>query len=146
MALRAINSTSWSEEILEVAREYFNGVIDVFIPATLGKYDPVTDERTGEGYVPEQVLIGARQARIQQLQTPREQSGSYEWSTKRRYRFQVELLTNDPVIHKGAMVRVRDGGRDSQLEDYVYQVTSASNSSHAALRTIETVTEFGGAS
>lgn len=143
MALSPINATSWPEEIAEVAREFMNCTIKVFRPGKPGKYDPATDDYTGEGYVPDIVLLEGRPARAQHIRLALEQAGAYEWSTKRRYRFQIELLDDDPTITKGSVVRVTDGGNDPTLEDFAFEVVSASNSSHAALRTLETLTEFG---
>lgn len=139
---RTPTADSWPDEILEVAREFFNCSIDVILPGKPGKYDPVTDDYTGEGYVPETVVLEGRDARAQHIRLPLEQAGSYEWSTKRRYRFQLELIAADPTVRKGMIVRVRAGGRDPALQHFAFEVVSASNSSHAALRTIETVTEM----
>ncbi len=141
MALKKM--MDWPEEILEAAREFFNCTIDVILPGKNGKYNPDTDEYTGEGYVPDTTILEGRAARAQHIRLPLEQSGAYEWATKRRYRFQLELLEADPTIRKGMVVRVRAGGRDPVLEHFAFEVASASNSSHAALRTIETLTEFG---
>lgn len=131
----------WADEILEAAREFFNCTITVFIPGEPGKFDPKTDGYTGG--TPNQIIVDDRPARAQHIRLPLEQAGAYEWSTKRRYRFQLELLASDPAIRKGMVVRVTDGGRDPILEQFAFEVASASNSSHAALRTIETLTEFG---
>jgi hypothetical protein len=143
MALNWSDDEDWPEEILEVARDFFNCTIDVILPGKPGKYDPITDTNTGEGYVAPTTILEARAARAQHIRLPLEQAGAYEWSTKRRYRFQIELLAADPVVRKGMVVRVRAGGRDPVLENFAFEVASASNSSHAALRTIETLTEFG---
>lgn len=139
MALKKMKS--WPEEILAVARTFFNCTIDVILPGEHGTYDTDTDEYNGG--TPDTIILEGRAARAQHIRLPLEQAGAYEWATKRRYRFQLELLDGDPTIRKGMVVRVRAGGRDPVLEQFAFQVASASNSSHAALRTIETVTEFG---
>jgi hypothetical protein len=143
MALNWDEDDDWSGEILEVAREFFNCAIDVILPGKPGKYNPSTDAYDGAGAVPDVMVIEGRPARAQHIRLPLEQAGAYEWSTKRRYRFQIELLASDPVIRKGMVVRVREGGKDPVLVHFAFEVASASNSSHAALRTIETLTEFG---
>lgn len=143
MALKAIDATSWPEEIAEAAREFMNCTIKVVRPGKSGKYDPTTDDYTGEGYEPEKIILQDRAARAQHIRLALEQAGAYEWSTKRRYRFQIELLADDPTITKGMVVRVTGGGNDPSLQHFAFEVVSASNSSHAALRTIETLTEFG---
>lgn len=135
------SSQDWPDEILAVARQQFNCVIDVIDPTRVvdEPYDPITD--TGGTSAP-LVVIADRPARVQHIRLPLEQSGASEWGTKRRYRVQCEILTGDALIRKGFMVRVR-GGRDPVLSRFALQVLSASNSSHAALRTIETITEYG---
>lgn len=120
---RRASIEDWSSEIEALAREQRNGKIVVYKP-----------DRS--------VIIAERPARIQNVRATPEVATSIEWSTKRFYRFQVELRPDDPHIPAGSIVRVTDGGKDHTLVDYVYEVLSASNSSHAALRTIETVTNL----
>lgn len=143
MALSPIDEEAWPDEILEVAREFFNCVIDVLNPGSPGKYDPIADDYTGEGYIPDEIVLDGREARAQQIRLPLEQAGAREWATKRRYRFQTEIVDGDYPITKGMVVRVRAGGRDPVLQHFAFEVASASNSSHAALRTLECITEFG---
>ena len=131
---------SWSAEILEAAREFFNGTIDVFIPGEPGTYDPVDDETTGG--TPATPLISARPARAQHIAMPQQNSDVSGWNVRRRVRFQCEILAGDPVIPRGA-VATYAGGNDPTLNEITFQVVSAINSSHAALRTIEAITEAG---
>lgn len=138
----------WSAEILEGAKEFFNGRIEVVDPSNIitVPYDPITDEGpTSEAEIvltndPDDTVRG-RPARIQHLRVPLENAGSGEWSTKRRFRFQHEMLPGDPTLRKGQLVTVLDGGKDETLTEFSYTITSAVNSSHAALRTIEAITE-----
>lgn len=132
-------AASWSEEILEAAREMMNAVITIRDPDILGEYDPVAN--TQAVLEPGDILVEARAARIQHIQAPRENGAPTGWSTERRVRFQFEILDTDPPIRKGAIVEVLDGGRDPQLEEFLYHVVNALNSSHAALRTVEASTE-----
>lgn len=151
MALSPIpTADDWPDEIAALARTQFGATIEVLLPGTPGKYDAKTDSYVGG--TPDQIVltgtspdhdIPGRPARAQQLRLPIEQAGAAEWSAKRRYRFQIDLLPGDPVITKGMVVRVRRNPRDPSLLHFAFQVTAASNSSHAALRTIETITEFG---
>ncbi len=131
---------SFSEEILDAAREFMTGRIEVIDPSNVIEtpYDPITD--TGGTAEPE-VLIANRPARIQQLNMPSESASSGEWATKRRVRFQVEILDGDPTLRKGLIVRVLDGAKDPTLEEFRYTISSAINSTQAALRTLECVTE-----
>lgn len=141
MALRRPpKDEDWPEEILEAARSQCNSVISVYADdGVAGTYDPKTDTRTGG--TPDSVLIQSRPARIQHLGAPSEVASSFAWENKRRYRFQIEMLEADPDIPKGAYVKVEDGGRNPKLVGPAYQITSAGNSSHAALRTILASTE-----
>lgn len=143
MALsRILDDSEWPQEIADAAHEEFTGVISVIDPGTgnPGVYSAETDIRTGA--TPDDVVLDDRAARIQHIRLPLEMAGSREWSTKRRYRFQIDLLPGDPIITKGMVVRVTNGGRDASLTSFAFTVTAASNSSHAAVRTIETVTEL----
>lgn len=134
-------ASSWSEEILEAAREEFNAVVTIKEPDVLGTYDPVLNTRTG-GSVGA-TLISSRAARVQHVGQPRERNDGNGWSTERRIRMQFEILPGDPVIPKGVVAVVENGGEDPQLEEFTYQVLNAINSSHAALRTVECMTEAG---
>lgn len=136
---------SWPDEILEAAKEFFNGLLTITKPGKAGAYDPVTDTYTGEGYVAPVVLISNRPARAQHISSPREANSADGWDVERRYRFQCEILTGDPSITKG-LVATFSGGRDPELAKMTFQVVSATNSSHAALRTVECVTELARAS
>lgn len=131
-------ANDWSQVILETAREFMNGEMRVMRPGTPGTYDPVTDGTTGG--TPPTVVIDWRPARAQHIRLPLETSDTNGWRTRRRYRFQCEILDGDPIITPGLYVEYR-GGKDPSLASFVYQVTSAVNSSHAALRTVETITE-----
>jgi hypothetical protein len=141
MALSAIpDDSDWSDEIFEAASEEFNGELRVMLPGTPGQFDPDTNTTTG-GTDPT-VVIDWRDARAQHIRLPLENNDGNGWSTKRRFRFQCELREGDPIVHKGMYVEFR-GGKDHTLEEFAFQVNSAVNSSHAALRTIETSTEAG---
>jgi hypothetical protein len=133
-------ASSWSEEIAEAAREFYNGLLTIIDPGTPGTYDPVTDTMTGGN--PDTILIADRPARAQHLGLPTQGSDVTGWNVKRRFRFQCDVLEGDPIIRKG-LVATFTGGSDPSLAEYTFQVVSAVNSSHAALRTIECTTELG---
>lgn len=140
MALSRVSPAGdWPAEILEAARETFNGHLTLYRPGEPGTYDSKTN--TFAGGTPDEVLIADRPARAQHIRLPQEYNDGNGWGTKRRYRFQCEILEDDPAITKGLFVRF-SGGRDPELEKVAFQVVSATNSSHAALRTIETVSEL----
>lgn len=131
----------WSAEITEEALGEVNGEISVLNPGETVEipYDPGTDEG---GDVVMATVLANRPARIQHLRSPVDASVADQWQTKRAIRFQIELRAGDPLILKGYIVKVVDGGKDKSLEQFAYTVTSAVNSSHAALRTIEAVSEL----
>ena len=129
----------WAAEITEDARTQFNGVVTIRMPSAEGAYNPTTDVTTPGAAGA--VLIQSRPARIQHIGAPRQNDSTEGWSTEQGIRVQFEILAGDPVIPKGAEVHVEDGGRDAQLESYVFQVAKALNSSHAALRTVLASTE-----
>lgn len=127
----------WQDVIASVAAEYMNGVIQIVNPsAALTPYDPVT----GQGGEPQQTPIFEGPARIQHIRFPRETPGTYQWGANRYFRFQIDY---DPAveIQKGFTIYVTDGGRDVTLEALRFEVISAVNSSHRAVRTIEAVTD-----
>ena len=129
----------WAAEILEDARTQFNGVVTIRMPDAEGSYNPTADVTTPGAAGA--VLIQSRPARIQHIGVPKQRDTQDGWSTEQGIRVQFEILPGDPVIRKGALVDVEDGGRDSALESFVFQVIKAFNSSHAALRTVEASTE-----
>ncbi len=131
---------SWAEEIAALARTEFRTVIDIVTPGTRGTFNSKTD--SFEGGTPDVVVIAERPARAQHLRQPLDQSGSKEWGTKRNYRFQIDMIAGDPLITKGMVIRVRSAPRNPSLTSFAFQVASAANSDNAALRTIETTTEF----
>ena len=143
MALSPITpAADWPSEIADAAIPEFTGRISVIDPSTSnGTYNPDADAYIGA--IADTPILSNRAARIQHIRLPLEQSGAREWGAKRRYRFQIELRDGDPEITKGMIVRVIDGGRDPSLVNYAFTVLSATNSSHAAIRTIETISELG---
>jgi hypothetical protein len=139
MALSPVSSGSdWSAEILDGAKGEFNGELRIMLPGAPGVYRPVADEV--DGGTEALVVIDWRPGRAQHIRLPLEINNGDGWNTERRYRFQCEILDGDPLIPQGSYVEFR-GGKDPSLHDFTFQVTSAVNSSHAALRTILTATE-----
>lgn len=132
-------AADWSDEILEAVRGEFNGVVTIKMPDTPGEYDPTAD--TSATGTTGATLIQSRAARIQHVGQPKQKDSQDGWSTEQAIRVQFEILPADPVIPKGAEVHVEDGGKDVSLEEYVFQVVKALNSSHAALRTVVASTE-----
>lgn len=139
MALSPVNHAAhWAEEIAEVAREFFDGELEVRRVSTPGTYNPVTGEYGAD--TPGEVVLSRRPARAQHLSSPNETNDGNSWQTSRRYRFQCDIREGDGSVTKGLVVRFF-GGRDPEVPKMVFQVDWATNSSHAAIRTIECSTE-----
>ncbi|MBT2484863.1 MULTISPECIES: DUF6093 family protein [unclassified Microbacterium] len=138
-------SSSWADEIRDEAVLEFNGEITVSTKGTRGTRDKVTGDYGP--YTPGEIVLSRRRARAQHLQAPKETSSGGGAQSSRRYRFQCEILAGDPEITEESvtqgLVVEFTGGRDPELAKMKFQVRFATNSSHAALRTIETVTEGG---
>lgn len=139
MALPRINHAAhWADEIAEAARDLFDGELEIKTPSTPGVYDPTSGTYTPE--TPGEVILSRRPARAQHLRSPSDTNDGNGWQTYRRYRFQCDILPDDLSVTKGLLVRFF-GGRDPELLKMVFQVDWATNSSSAAIRTIECTTE-----
>lgn len=137
---------SWPDEIAAAAREEFNGLVTIRKPGTPGVYDPITGEYGP--YVPGDVVIPARPGLAQNLSSPREYNDGNGWQTELTYRFQCDILAGDPSITKGLIVTFaadpeKGPLRDPELAKMTFQVAFATNSSHAAVRTVMCATEGG---
>ncbi|MFT4258053.1 DUF6093 family protein [Microbacterium sp.] len=135
-----LSADSWPDEIAAVARGQFNGTITIRRPGTPGGYDPITGDRFPDA--PGEIVLGPRPARAQHLRAPRVVSDGNGSQTSITYQFQCDLLPGDASITKGLVVTF-DGGRDPELAKMTFQVEFATNSSHAAVRTIDCSTEGG---
>lgn len=80
-------------------------------------------------------------ARVQHLRSPIDISSATALGTKRNIRLQIPLSEASVFITKGWLVQI-EGGNDPSLEKITLSVTSAINSSHAAIRTVEAQSEL----
>lgn len=131
-------AADWPDEILQDAKQEFNGELVIRQPGTRGARDPITGD-----YGPftlGAVVLSARPARAQHIRLPLDSNDGTGSQARRRYRFQCEILPGDPSVTQG-LVAYFTGGNDPELAKMTFQVRMATNSSHAALRTIETLTE-----
>jgi hypothetical protein len=128
----------WPAVIENIAKRYRRAIISVFNPSDVldTRYNPLADTGGKSTMV---AVIENRAARIVPISVPREFEGKQEWATKEFFHVQIELLGADPLLTKGLILRVVDGGKDATLEQYAFTVISAVNSSDAALRTIKCV-------
>lgn len=139
MALPRINHNAhWADEIAEAAREMFDGELEISTPSTPGVYDPISGEYSPE--IPGEIILSRRPARAQHLISPSDSNDGNGWQTYRRYRFQCDILPGDTSVTKGLLVRFY-GGRDPEVPKMVFAVDWATNSSSAAIRSIEASTE-----
>lgn len=82
--------------------------------------------------------------RWQHKRSPLDASSATSWSTKRAGHIQIPLTASTGLVKKGWVVQISAGTeplRDPTLGLISFTVQSAVNSSHAALRTIEVVSE-----
>ena len=124
----------WSDDILSVAREYMNADVCFYEEtAATEAYDPITGEGGSEGIN----IIWQGKARVQHLSQPSQFETEYSSNANHLFRFQLDPSDLPPETYYGFKARVLDGGRDVGLENYVYVVNGAVNSSHMAVRTVE---------
>lgn len=124
MGLPALVS-GWEDEIAEAASQFMTAEIVVFTKL------PISGAN----------ILFRGLARVQQIQQPRDESTTYEWSTQRHFRFQLVYADVAGInIAKGNTIRVLSGGRDESLYTLAFEVLSAINSDHRAVRTIEATT------
>jgi len=131
-------ATSWEDEIAESAATEFKCVIDIVDPnsSTTTAYDPVT----GTGGESTPTVIGAGiAARGQHIRTPRWEQTTYDASAYRNYRFQIAMADSPASIPKGFQVIVKSNPRDLSLVGVPFTIQASTNSSNAAVRTLETL-------
>lgn len=135
MGLPKIGSTTWQEEIESVASQFRKAVISVYDPTNLTGGKPTA-------------VISRRRARVQMLRSPAVATDSSQQIAKRPFQFETELLAGDPVIQKDHIIRIHSVESkgsipgDPALLTFVFTVTDGVNSSEAALRTINTLSEL----
>lgn len=125
---------NWEEAILDTAVQFMNAEVCFYESVEEVPYDPIT----GTGGVSVRVLWRGK-ARVQQLRTPQEFATDYQANASRPFRFQLDPRDSVPELYFGVKARVLAGGREPSLENLVYVVNSAINSSHKAVRTVELV-------
>ncbi len=134
----------WPGEILATVKAEWNVEWKVVTPGTTGTYNPVTDTHTGA--TSETVVMDWREGRCQSLLNPRKRSEDWGLATERTYLFQGEIKESDAPILEGMQVKVKykDGAvkRDPEIEDLIFRVIGATNSGHAAVRTVYAVSDM----
>jgi hypothetical protein len=133
-------SSAWEAEIAGVSElsDFQNATITVTDPSALTKvYDYETNEYTvtGDG------LVYSGQARVQ----PQRGAADYQFmvanpSASKSIIVQIPSVNID-FIRRGFQVQVTDGGRNPNLEQYLFTVVADVNSSHMASHTFECVVD-----
>ena len=124
MGLPPLTDT-WEDEIASAAIPFMSAQIVIFTEL------PISGAN----------ILFQGSARVQQIRQPQDASTTYEWSAQRNFRFQIDYdLVAGVNISKGNFIRVLSGGRDATLYHMPFEVLSAVNSDHRAVRTIETTT------
>lgn len=129
----------WSDEIAEVAVEFMNCLVDIIDPNTsvTTPYDP----KTGTGGVTTQTKLYTNvPARAQHIKSGKSVLSSVDWNMYRNYRFQVRLSDVPGLVNKGMQIIPVTGGKDESIVGLICTIEASSNSSHAAVRTFETIT------
>lgn len=119
-------------------------------PATLNDWsDEIADEAIGEFNATvriydntQAVVVDGRAARVVITERPMQVLGTDQWNVERRTRIQIENLATDPIFEKGWTVRVTNGGKDATLTRYAFLIMTNTSDSHAAVRTLECISEF----
>lgn len=129
---------NWSQIIADVATEFMNCVINIVDPnqSVTTPYDPATGEG---GESTPLVLYTGVPARAQHIRAPYNVPSAVDWNSYRHYRFQVKLEDVPGLVSKGMQIEVTGAGRDASILDLTYTIEASTNSSHAAVRTFETV-------
>ena len=146
MALpRDLSGTAdWPDEILEVVKAEWDIRWRIVEPGEPGEYDPVSDTTTG-GTEPT-VFLDWRNGRAQNMLNPTKRAEDWGTAIERRYLFHGEILSTDPSIPLGKMIECEylpgKKKRDPEIERLFFRVIGASNSSHAAVRTVYAVTDM----
>lgn len=124
----------WQDSILSVAKTFMNAQVCFYVESGVTEpYDPITGDGGGTSID----VIWQGKARVQHLGQPAQFQTSYEANANHMFRFQLDPADSPPETYFGVKARVLDGGRDAGLENYVYVVNGAVNSSHMAVRTVE---------
>jgi hypothetical protein len=128
-------------DIAAIATQFMNATVRVEMPNTnqvTVPFDPIGD--TGGTSVPTVIRRGP--ARVQKIRRPLNIAAPNEWSSSHQIRVQMALDNTVPLVPKGAIIVVEDGGRETDLQELTYVVTMSVNSSWAALTTYEAVAEI----
>jgi nitrite reductase/ring-hydroxylating ferredoxin subunit len=128
--------TDWAQEVEDVSTlpEFQNASIIIFTPAHGGKYNIDTGTVTG-GVAAEKLYDG--HARIIGLRSRNQNDEAFNPTALKAVRVQVNRAGISGRVPNNAKAFFTNGGRNPQLEDYLFNVNSDFNSSQVAAYTFE---------
>ncbi len=129
MALPPLPTADWAAEIGAAAEAQMNATANFYTTTKIPKEAPTL------------TLLFSTKARVQQIRRPLDIISGEQWGNRRSVRVQIPLSATSSLIEKGLVVRIL-GGNDPALAKVTLIVQSAINSSHAAVRTIECISEL----
>lgn len=130
---QSINFEAIGAEMAAVSYAWMNAEVEIFDPnLSETDWDPFTNSETPGA----PVTIWSGRARIQPLSTATNPVVGYAQSAVRRVRVQVPLDSAAGFIRKGLRLRVTSPGNDYALENLVFTINDAINSSYGWLRTL----------
>ena len=126
----------WAAEVEEVSTlpEFQNASIIIYVPAHGGTYKWGSGTTTG-GTGATKLYEG--RARVIGLRSRNQNDEAYNPTALKAVRVQVNRSGIDGRVPNNAKAYFTDGGRNPQLEDYVFNVNSDFNSSQVAAYTFE---------
>ena len=130
------------ERMEPVVEEFFNGNITIYNPNIQdGAFDVWKNTVAGRSHT--ELWTGS--ARIQPVRWPVMVTGKAEQSAYKAVRFQIPLDADidTTVVREGMRIQVNNGGRFKDIENMLFVVTAATNSSFAFNRTIDAVVDTG---
>lgn len=136
---RGAPTYTWADVVEPIIMGYADGEVAFFDPtAPASPYDATAD--TG-GYTAALFLFKCP-AIIQPLRTPLDIPSQTQWSTSRGIQLQITQSATSTLIRHGLIVRVLNGGGNTDLEKISMTVLAAVNSSHGGLRIVDCKSEL----
>ncbi len=131
-------SQDWAQEIADIStqEEYQNAEITIIDPSLIIRTGSIT---TGYEYDASGANLWSGQARVAGMRASVGAGGTTSTNpTKiKSIRIQIPYDRDFGRVLRGWQVRVTNGGRNAQLESYLFAVESDVNSSHMAALTFE---------
>lgn len=126
----------WQDEIKRVSTDpqFQNAAVVIYVPGTLGEYNPSTGNYDGDGAT-DPTLVYSGRCRVVGLRSARGDNVAYDPDSLKSVR--VQLAENPSRIPNQARAYFTNGGRNANLTMYEFAVNMDFNSSHVAAYTLE---------